>query len=128
MKDLTSQDLQQILGKIKSFLDITWDDADTESDVTDFIYSGINFLDTTAGAELDYLFVPSGTLEGSTSTNADVVYDTMCLQAQPLLKNYCFYCREKALDDFKSNYQKELVALYFLGKIYKRLNEDVEQQ
>ena len=116
MKDFTSQDINQLLGKIKSFLNISWNDTDTNSELTDFIYSSIKELDRTAGSELDYLLVPTSE---QNSTEADKLYNEMCYLGQDLLKNRVFYLREKALDDFKKNYLSDLNNLYILGKIYK---------
>lgn len=124
MKDLTSQDLQTLLGKIKSFLNISWQDTETDTEITDFIYSSIRFLDETAGAELDYLLTPSTEVK---TTQADKLFNTMSYLGQDLLKNRIFYLREKALDDFESNYRTSLVALFNYGKIYKKVNENVEQ-
>lgn len=125
MKDLTSQDITQLLGKIKSFLNISWQDTETDTEITDFINSSIRYLDETAGAELDYLLTPSREIKTS---QADKIYNTMSYLGQDLLKNRVFYLREKALDDFESNYRTSLVALFNLGKIYKdKVIQNVEQ-
>lgn len=124
MKDFTSQDIQQIIGKIKSFLSISWNDTETENELTDMVNSSIRFLDETAGVELDYLLKPSTEVK---TTVADKIYNTMSYLGQDLLKNRVFYLREKALDDFESNYQRELVALFNYGKVFKKVNQNANQ-
>ncbi|MBQ0111924.1 MAG: hypothetical protein KBT03_02230 [Bacteroidales bacterium] len=121
MKDLTNT--QYLLGKIKSFLNISWQDTETDVELTDFIFSSIRFLDETAGVELDYELTPQNEVK---TTPADSLYNSMSYLGQDLLKNRIFYLREKALDDFSKNYQSDLVKLFNLGKIYK-VNKNVEQ-
>lgn len=113
MKDLTPQEKTTLIGKIKSFCDITWSDTDTENDVWDMIVSSINRIDEIAGVELDYLISP----ESETSDN---LYNTMSYLGQELLKNRVFYLREKALDDFEKNYQGKITSLFLKGKVAKR--------
>lgn len=103
MKDLTSQDLTTLLGKIKSFLNISWTDTETDNEITDFIYSSIRFIDETAGVELDYLLVPTSEVK---TTVADKIYNSMSYLGQDLLKNRIFYLREKALDDLRATTKK----------------------
>lgn len=126
MKDLTTQEFKRLLGKIKSFLNITWVDTDTDAELTDYINSSIREIDEIAGIELDYLLTPDKEEDDKVS---EKLYNTMSYKGQDLLKNRVFYLREKALDDFKSNYQRELVALFNYGKIYKKKvsEENVEQ-
>lgn len=119
MKDLTSQDTQTLIGKIKSFLGITWVDIDTDNEINDFILSSIRFIDDTAGVELDYLITPA-------SETNDLLFNTMSYLGQELLKNRVFYFREKALDDFKTNYKGELLTLFLDGKVMKD-RKNVEQ-
>lgn len=120
MKDLTNSDKTLLLGKIKSFLSITWDDDDTDDKILDFIVSSINRLDDVCGVELDYI---------SDTDDEEESYDNnylkLCYLGRDLLKNRVFYLNEKALDDFEENYKRELVALYLQGKIYKE-NLDAE--
>lgn len=126
MKDLTSQEFQQLLGKIKSFLNITWTDIPTDTEITDMIYSSISDLDERAGVELDYLLQPNA-ITGSTP--AEKLYNRMSYLAQDLLKNRVFYMREKALDDFEPNYQRALNKLFLDGKIYKaKVRENASQE
>lgn len=112
MKDLTAQDKTKLLGKIKSFLSITWTDTDTDNEIWDMIVSSINRLDEIAGSELDYLITPE-------SETTDGLYNKMCYLGQELLKNRVFYQREKGLDDFEKNYRGEVVSLYTYGKVAK---------
>ena len=114
MKDLTNSDKTILLGKIKSFLSITWDDENTDDKLFDFIVSSINRLDDICGSELDYVSDVD-----SKNVKYDKSYLKLCYLGRDLLKNRVFYLNEKALDDFEENYKRELVALYLQGKIYK---------
>jgi len=110
MKDLTPQEKSSLLGKIKSFLSITWTDQNTDNALWDYAVSSIYELDNIAGEELDYLYE---SIQSSSNT-----YVSMCAIGRDLLLNRVFYLREKALDDFAKNYRGELNHLYLLGKIY----------
>lgn len=119
MKDLTNIQKQELLGKIKSFLSITWVDTKTDTELTDYMLRSINRIDEVAGAELDYL----ATAEDA---DEDPLYNKMSTLAQELLLNRVFYMKEKALDDFEANYNQELNSLYLMGRIRK--SQDAEQQ
>lgn len=110
MKDLTGYDKTLLVGKIKSFLSITWDDNDTDNKILDFIVGSINRIDDICGVELDYLYEKE---------DYSKQYLKLCYLGRDLLKNRVFYLNEKALDDFEENYRSELVALYLQGRIYK---------
>ena len=117
MKDLSNTDKNILLGKVKSFLSITWDDEETDDKIVDFIVSSINRLDDICGVELDYL---NDTYDDDGETlSYDNSYLKLCYLGRDLLKNRVFYLNEKALDDFEENYKRELVALYLQGRIYK---------
>lgn len=122
MKDLTDEQKNQLLGKIKSFLSITWDDEETDDKILDFIIGSINRIDDICGTELDYL--NDATDESGETVAYPDNYLKMCYVGRELLKNRVFYLNEKALDDFESNYRSELTALYIQGRIYK----DAQQQ
>lgn len=111
MKDLTPQQKETLLGKIKSFLSITWTDTNTDNALWDYAVESILTLDNIAGEELDYLFE-------SVQPSPSNTYISMCAIARDLLLNRVFYINEKALDDFAKNYRGELNHLYLLGKIY----------
>lgn len=112
MKDLSTDNKESILlGKVKSFLNISWEDTDTDTRLSDFIVSSINRLDDIAGVELDYV---------DDVSNANSTYQKMCYLARELLLNRVFYMNEKGLDDFEDNYRSEVTSLYLLGTYYKR--------
>ena len=75
---------------IKAYLDITWTDAATDAKVLGMVEDGIAFLDSKAGAPQDYA-APG--------------------YARSLLKDYCRYARDGALDVFETNYLSLIIAL-----------------
>lgn len=72
-----------LLPMIKSYLQITWEDASTDSRVTGLIEDGIVYIDRLLGSPGDY------TVPG---------------QPRTLLKEYVRYARDEALDVFENNY------------------------
>lgn len=118
MKDLTNNELQTLLVKIKSFCDVTWDNQDTDTKYIDFIKESIIKIDDIAGRELDYLN------DSPTATKLDV---SMNCEARELLKNRVFYFSQKALDDFDKNYASAINSLYLKGKIWKELQNAQNQ-
>lgn len=115
MKDLTSKTV--LLNKIKSFLDITWTDTNTDNQLWDFALSSMNRLDEVAGIELDYLI-------DETNTYTDELFIKLSYLGKDLLFNRVFYLRQKGLDDFEKNYRSELVSLYTMGKVYANQQEN----
>lgn len=109
MKDLSTSEKELLLGKVKSFLNISWDDEETNTKISDFIITSINRLDDIAGVELDY--ISDKTYTGQ--------YMKMCYLARDLLLNRVFYLNEKGLDDFETNYRGEVTSLYLMGKVYR---------
>ena len=79
-----------LLDDVKNYLDITWDDSDGDIKLSGIIARGMKYLNTVAGAELDY------TVED---------------KPRELLFDYCRYVRSNALDEFAINYQHELLSL-----------------
>ena len=79
-----------LLADVKNYLDITWDDADTDKKLAGIIARGMSYLSRAAGAALDY-------------TEEDA--------PRALLMDYCRYARSGALDEFQANYLAELLAL-----------------
>lgn len=122
MKDLTTTEMNLISGKIKSFLDITWNDDNTNTEVADMVTSCVSFINKTAGVELDYFKAPR---KVSDDVSIQSLFEDMCHQGEELLKNRCFYYREKALEDFKKNYVSDINDLFIAGSIYKsKVKED----
>ena len=84
---VTAQDL---LADIKSYLDITWDDVETERKLEGIIQRGMAYITRLSGEKtLDF---------GSDQ------------KARELLFNYCRYDRENALHEFQTNYLPEILS------------------
>jgi len=79
-----------LLEAAKNNLSITWNDPNTDANLTGILERGIVKLDRIAGAAQDY------TVEGD---------------ARALLFDYAMYARSGALSEFEKNYLHELIAL-----------------
>lgn len=79
-----------LLEAIRNYLDITWDDPDTDKKLTGIALRGMRYLDAVAGEPLDY-------------TAED--------KPRELLMDYVRYVRSGAMDEFQGNYLHELLAL-----------------
>jgi hypothetical protein len=79
-----------LLDDIKVYLDITWDDEQTNRRITGLIEDGMAYLDDKLGEAGDYLS------PGYPRT---------------LLKEYVRYARDAALDVFENNYQSLILAM-----------------
>lgn len=85
-----------LLETVKNYLDITWQDEATDKKLTLMIENGIAELDYLSGAENDYTIVG---------------------KAQSLLLSYVMYDRANCLDDFKKNYQPDIIAFINQSKV-----------
>lgn len=79
-----------LLEDVKIYLNITWDDENTDKKLEGIIERGKRYLDTIAGEKLDY-------------TAED--------KPKELLLDYCRYVRSNALEEFQNNYLHELLSL-----------------
>ena len=79
-----------LLDDIKEYLDITWKDDATDRKVRGIIADGMVYLNKKLGEAADY------TADGS---------------PRALLKEYCRYARDYALDVFESNYLPQILAM-----------------
>ena len=79
-----------LLPDIKTALQITWDDAQTDERILGFIEDGCAYLNDKLGETGDYE-VPG--------------------YPRTLLKEYVRYARDEALDVFENNYQNLLLAM-----------------
>lgn len=79
-----------LLDAVRNYLDITWDDPVGDTKLTGIISRGMNYLDGVAGEALDY---------------------TAEEKPRELLMDYVRYVRSNALDEFATNYQRELITL-----------------
>ena len=85
-----------LLTDARNYLDITWEDNETDKKLAGILLRGMSYLDNKAGAELDYLE------EG---------------QPRALLFDYARYARAGALDEFEGNYLHNLRDLHFQYRV-----------
>jgi hypothetical protein len=78
------------LGEVKDYLNITWDDPITESNLTRYVQDGQAYLNEIAGTELDY---------------------EKNYAAKRLLLDYCRYVYNHSLELFEVNFKRELLKL-----------------
>lgn len=79
-----------LLETVKNYLDITWDDEETDKKLVGIVKRGIKYINNIAGTDFDY---------------------TVQDKPQELLLDYVRYVRSNALDEFQINYLHELLAL-----------------
>lgn len=85
-----------LLQIVKNMRDITWSDAATDAKLTLTIENGIAELDYLSGVSNDYM---------------------QAGKAQSLLFAYVMYDLANCLDDFKTNYQSEIIAFINQAKV-----------
>lgn len=88
---MTEEAFAGLLADAKNYLDITWEDAETDRKLAGILRRGMDRLDKYAGAALDY------ETEG---------------QPRALLFDYARYARANALDEFEANYLSDILALH----------------
>ncbi|WP_394923263.1 hypothetical protein [uncultured Robinsoniella sp.] len=79
-----------LLSDVRNYLDITYDDPETDQKLTGIIERGKVYLDNIAGVQQDY--------EKETAS-------------RQLLFDYCRYARNNALESFEGNFKTELLTL-----------------
>lgn len=96
-----------LLDEVKNYLDITWDDNETDLKLNGMIERGKKYLNRVAGKELDF----------------DV--DD---KPKELLFDYCRYVRSNALEMFQQNYLHELLSLQIESEVdaYEAENPDTD--
>lgn len=79
-----------LLSDVRNYLDITFEDEDTDKKLCGIIERGMNYLDKIAGEVQDYE-----------------------IEALPksLLLDYCRYARNNVSELFEQNFRSELLAL-----------------
>lgn len=79
-----------LLSDVRNYLDITFEDEETDRKLSGIIERGVDYLDKMAGAEQDYE-----------------------IEALPksLLLDYCRYARNNVLELFEQNFRSELLSL-----------------
>lgn len=96
-----------LLDEVKNYLDITWDDNETDLKLNGMIERGKKYLNRVAGKELDF-----------------EVED----KPKELLFDYCRYVRSNALEMFQQNYLHELLSLQIESEVdaYEAENPDTD--
>lgn len=79
-----------LLEDVKAYLDITWNHDATDVKIRGIIADGMVYLNKKLGEEADY------TVDGS---------------PRALLKEYCRYARDYALDVFENNYLPQILSM-----------------
>lgn len=114
MSKINDADMAELLKEARTYLGITWNDANTDEAIKHFITTSARRLESVFGGDLDFV-------------HGEEAYEAI---AHELLISRVFYAREKALDDFDSNFRGELLNLrnYGMIKQMKDRKEDAEQQ
>lgn len=86
----------ELLADVKNYLDITWDDPESDKKLSGIILRGMSYIDDIAGEAQDYM------VEG---------------KPRELLMDYCRYVRSNALDEYQLNYRHELLALQTMKEV-----------
>jgi hypothetical protein len=87
---------EEILGDVKNYLNITWDDGTTDNKLTGIIKRGMARLQNIAGVPLDF-------------TEDEL--------PRTLLFDYCRYANSQALEMFEKNFQSELLSLHIKSQV-----------
>lgn len=85
---------EELLAEAKNFLDITWEDEDSDAKLKGQLRRGISYISAKTGVD--------------TSAYAG---ENTNYRAQELLFNYLLYDRAGAIDQFKKNYKSDIVGL-----------------
>lgn len=85
-----------LLNELKNYLDITWEDDQTDIKLLGMIERGMKYLNRVAGTELDF---------------------TVNDKPKELLFDYCRYVRSNALEMFQQNYLHELLSLQIQAEV-----------
>lgn len=88
--------IEKLLSDIKSYLHITWEDSETDKNITGMINRGMARLQEIAGVSLDF--------------NEEDLPRT-------LLFDYCRYANSHALEMFEKNFSSELMSLHIKNQV-----------
>lgn len=100
----------QLLAEAKRFLDITWDDDETDAKLTGEIRRGVSYITAKTG-------VSASAFAGDSADD----------RAQDLLFSYLLYSRAGAVDQFQRNYSPELNSLRRRSMVQARLEVEDEE-
>ena len=89
-----------LLAEVKNYLDITWTDTDADAKLAGQISRGIAYICAKTG------------LQASDFEGTDA-----CERGKELLFNYVLYDRSGAVNEFKKNYQSDIVGLRALWEV-----------
>lgn len=81
---------EELLSDVRNYLDITFEDEETDKKLKGIIERGMVYLDDKADGRLDY------SEDG---------------KAKALLLDYCRYARNHCLELFEENFRSDLIAL-----------------
>lgn len=87
---------EKLLADVRSYLRITWVDADTDKNLIGIINRGMARLQNIAGAPLDF--------------TAEEIQ-------RSLLLDYCRYANSQALEMFEKNFASELMSLHIDSQV-----------
>jgi hypothetical protein len=87
---LTEAEKGTLRDEIKDYLNITWDDINTDKKLLGFVGDGEAYLNEIAGTQLDYI---------------------KDLKVKTLLKDYVRYVYNHSLELFEINFKRELLKL-----------------
>lgn len=82
-----------LLSDVKNYLDITWEDVESDKKLAGIIKRGMSVINDRCGVEFDY--------------NKDEM-------PKELLINYVMYARANAVDEFLQHYATELLRLQLI--------------
>lgn len=95
--------MTEIIETVKNYLDITWEDPDSDKKLSGIIERGKRYIDDVSGSQNDYADSHSKAFE--------------------LLLEYVRYVRCNAFDKFAINYKSELLALQISERV-KRFEDE----
>ena len=98
-----------LMDEAKNFLDITWNDAESDKKLQGQLRRGIAYITAKTG-------VSESSFE---SESEDSNY-----RAQELLFNYLLYDRAGAVDQFKKNYRSDILSLRMKWEVKNAARSD----
>lgn len=110
MSVLNETAIAKLLSESRAYLGITWEDKSTDTLLKAHIVSSARRLESVFGGDLNFV-------------DGEEAYDSL---AHELLISRVFYAREKALDDFDTNFRGELLTLRNFGKVKQKMDREKE--
>lgn len=113
MSIISDEIMSALLKEARAYLGITWMDEDGDVMLKRYIVTSAKRLERIYGYDLNF----------DESNEENTAADSL---AHELLIARVFYLREKALDDFDSNFRGELLTLRNYGKIKTLMERQTE--